>query len=526
MKNNIIILLLFVHSSLHAQNVGIGTNTPHTSAMLEVSSVNRGLLMPRMSTANRLAIAAPAEGLLVYDTDIRSGFLYTGQVWRDLAAGSSYWSLTGTNISNNNPGNVGIGIVAGSARLSVSGTTAFFRNSSPSGYIRPMGDTLVLNARAGNAVPAPGTAGGDLLLQYSTSILERVGNVGIGMAHPADKLTVAGDLSLYHSDERFASFKKTGEKDLSINATEGLVFPPPGTSSGNLLLQYSSSVLTRPGNVGIGIASPEGKLHIGSGGATNFIIGNSFTSGGSTALYMGTSASSNGYTYLQGVRSAGAAGGYGVLALNPNGGNLGVGTTSPIEKLHINGGNLVVDNAAPFMYLRANGLTAGYLNASGNNIGLTTTASNNTGVLYLGAKGQGIVSIEPNGQFSVNTGNPGAFRVHPDGRVTVGPKAASGYWFAVGGSMICEELKVQLINNWPDYVFKDDYKLRTLDDLRKYISENNHLPGIPAAAEVEKNGIDVGDMQKRLMEKVEELTLYVLQLQNEIRSLKGTVNNN
>ncbi|MBC7937045.1 MAG: hypothetical protein H7Y86_16980 [Rhizobacter sp.] len=104
--------------------------------------------------------------------------------------------------------------------------------------------------------------------------------------------------------------------------------------------------------------------------------------------------------------------------------------------------------------------------------------------------------------------------------VASGANIPTGYLFAVDGKMISEELKVQLSGNWPDYVFKDDYKLKSFDQLRAFIKEKNHLPNIPPAAEVEKNGIEVGDMQKRMVEKIEELTLYILELENRLKKLE------
>ena len=87
--------------------------------------------------------------------------------------------------------------------------------------------------------------------------------------------------------------------------------------------------------------------------------------------------------------------------------------------------------------------------------------------------------------------------------------------------MICEEVKVSLKGNWPDYVFDTKYKLPSLFEVEKYIKENKHLPNIPAASEIEANGMEVGDMQKKMMEKIEELTLYVIQLKKELDTLKA-----
>jgi hypothetical protein len=75
------------------------------------------------------------------------------------------------------------------------------------------------------------------------------------------------------------------------------------------------------------------------------------------------------------------------------------------------------------------------------------------------------------------------------------------------------------------YVFDDDYSVMPLPKLAEYIRDNKHLPGIPAAAEAEKNGIELGDMNKKLLEKTEELYLYILQQQKEIDELKMMVKN-
>jgi hypothetical protein len=97
---------------------------------------------------------------------------------------------------------------------------------------------------------------------------------------------------------------------------------------------------------------------------------------------------------------------------------------------------------------------------------------------------------------------------------------ADAYKLAVTGKIICEELKVELSGTWPDYVFANDYKRPTLYDLESYIKQNKHLPNIPSAATIEKEGMEVGDMQKRMMEKIEELTLYIIELKKEIDELK------
>jgi hypothetical protein len=100
---------------------------------------------------------------------------------------------------------------------------------------------------------------------------------------------------------------------------------------------------------------------------------------------------------------------------------------------------------------------------------------------------------------------------------------AAGYKVNVGGKIIAEELRVSLRANWPEYVFEKNYTLPSFEALEKYIQTNKHLPNIPSATEVEKNGIAVGEMQTKLMEKVEELTLYMLQLKKENDALKLSI---
>src|ERR1700733_6044094 len=99
-----IFIICVVQVQLVAQSVGINTATPHPSAMLDISSTNKGLLMPRMTSAQRNAIATPAEGLKVYDTDTKTFWYYNGTGWIQTATGSpvNFWTLNGTNIFNNN----------------------------------------------------------------------------------------------------------------------------------------------------------------------------------------------------------------------------------------------------------------------------------------------------------------------------------------------------------------------------------------------------------------------------------------
>jgi hypothetical protein len=102
--------------------------------------------------------------------------------------------------------------------------------------------------------------------------------------------------------------------------------------------------------------------------------------------------------------------------------------------------------------------------------------------------------------------------INATGQVMIGTiTAATGYKLSVNGKVACEEVLVELDGNWPDYVFAEDYDLMSLSELENSIKTNNHLPGLPSATEVEQNGFELADMQKRVLQKVEELTLYTIE---------------
>lgn len=110
-----------------------------------------------------------------------------------------------------------------------------------------------------------------------------------------------------------------------------------------------------------------------------------------------------------------------------------------------------------------------------------------------------------------------------DGNVSIGTTDPKGYKLAVAGNMIAESIKVKLQGAWPDYVFHDQYMLPSLNQVENFIKLNKHLPEIPSEAEIQKNGQDLGEMNSKLLKKVEELTLYLINQQKEIEVLKQKV---
>ena len=103
------------------------------------------------------------------------------------------------------------------------------------------------------------------------------------------------------------------------------------------------------------------------------------------------------------------------------------------------------------------------------------------------------------------------------------PPASSSYKLWVDGGIAAREVKVT-IQNFPDYVFNENYPLTTINELEKYILKEKHLPGIPSSDDVKKNeGFEIGIMQTKLLEKIEEQTLYIISLQKQLNELRKKI---
>ncbi len=103
--------------------------------------------------------------------------------------------------------------------------------------------------------------------------------------------------------------------------------------------------------------------------------------------------------------------------------------------------------------------------------------------------------------------------------VGIGTTSTGSHKLAVEGSIGAREVRVEP-EGWSDFVFEDDYKLRTLEEVEVYLSVNKHLPEIPSAKEVTENGINLGDMNAKLLQKIEELTLYMIAMNKRMKQLE------
>ncbi len=157
----------------------------------------------------------------------------------------------------------------------------------------------------------------------------------------------------------------------------------------------------------------------------------------------------------------------------------------------------------------------------GGNVGLCI-ANDNTDKWFIGMDGnQKHTTDLLIGGFDNLSGGYSSFMViKQNGNVGIGTGETHSYKLAVNGAILTEEVTVKVSENWPDYVFHNDYELLSLDNLKSFINSNGHLPGIPSTEEVMADGIKLGEMNKLLLLKIEELTLYIIKQDARINEIR------
>jgi len=131
------------------------------------------------------------------------------------------------------------------------------------------------------------------------------------------------------------------------------------------------------------------------------------------------------------------------------------------------------------------------------------------------------LQLGENGQVGINTGDFfDGHDLYVDGSIYIKDDGEEDHSLYIEGSAIGEEIFVKLKDNWPDYVFDENYELMPLSQLEFFIEENGHLPNLPKAEDVHDNGLALGETERVLTEKVEELTLYIIELKKEIDTLR------
>jgi hypothetical protein len=294
-------------------------------------------------------------------------------------------------------------------------------------------------------------------------------------------------------------------------------------------------------NVGIGF----GALNVNVGGSNTAIgyqsllsntTGSFNTANGHTSLFSNTTGgtnTANGWRtlYYNITGQSNTASGAGALSFNTSGSfNTAIGNAA---LTYNTSGDFNTANGDRSLFNNSNGLnnTASgretlYTNISGNdNTAFGESAGRSSlgsGNIYIGRRA-GALETGSNKLYIGNNDNRAIlYGDISTGQVLLGKPDATGYSFKgsrtlnVLGGILADSVRVALSGNWADYVFTEDYQLLAPDALKAFIKTHKHLPGIPTQQQVEKDGIHLAEMNIKLLEKIEELTLYMLKQQDEL----------
>lgn len=251
---------------------------------------------------------------------------------------------------------------------------------------------------------------------------------------------------------------------------------------------FGTSPVYTTSNVGIGLTNPVTKLHL---------LGNSILNGN---VQIGSISIPTGYRL--------AVDGNIMLSRNPDGGWGGIRSNILTGVLEFN----ILDGPTIELY--------------GKNYPATSYDSRAGTIRFIsrGSAGEGIsfMNYDP-----LTTTWRRTMTVTNDNKVYLGDVKPSGnfadYRLGIDGTLVAKRCVIQ-ITDWADFVFKPDYVLKPLSEVESYISENHHLPDVPAEDIVLKNGMDVSEINKLLLQKIEELTLYVIELKKENELIKAKLN--
>ncbi len=488
--------------------LGLGTTTPDVNAIADFNSATKGLLLPRLSNFTPLANAP--DGMIAYNTN--DDFLYIRK--------SGAWEKV-TDNTNNNPFSlpyIGSGATvsdllkvtntsSGRAIQGISNAGEGIYGTSTSG----VGIFGISNSGyGGQFISSSGTAG-----YFSTSgpvnLVTTGGSVGINTTSPNASyvLDINGRSRLRHNGNTAGMwFNKVNNTEAAFH---GMV---NDSTIGWFGTYWGLGFDVKNALLGVGLTDPHSPITL------NNSVGNKIALWGQNAnshYGLGIAGSTlQMYVPDNTARFSfghGASNNFTEIGRLEADGQFLLGITSSNfwhHHKHIGSNSMILENTNTHSVNETNKLwfkTGGRFNGGIQTIA-TSVAEARLGFFTNSFTTESLIermSITDSGDVLIGTTDE---------------TKGDGYKLRVNGKAICTELKVQLQSAWPDYVFSKDYKLKPLSEVEKFIQQNKHLPNIPAAADLEKSGIEVGEMQRKMMEKIEELTLYIIELKKENEGIK------
>lgn len=424
--------------------------------------------------------------------------------------GFSSWDISGNNISNNNSGivqiNTGLKLPQLTSETPVSTTVQKVLS------VDNLGNVILGNT------PTPVGGGGESNWTLSGNAINNnnagIVNINNGLNAKNGIKIETGKLTLSQLTSNSTASKPTG-KVLSVDNLGNLILVRDSIATGN-----------NTGGVPIIPSTEPSAWAVNDNNISNKNSGNVYISNGLVLSKLNSDAPTS--ITSQKVLSVDASGQV-ILVNTPTqtGGGGGIGNS--LWKNNDNGIGIVNNNTGG-IFINSNednksGLQLSRLKSS-------SPAGNAYGKVLSVDDSGNIILVTDGGSNVENSWNNIDGRLHNanNGKVVIGTGINSypdGYSLFVKGGILTERVRVALANSerWADYVFKADYKLMKLKDVEKFIKYNGHLPNVPSAEEMAQKGLDVAETSAKLMEKIEELTLYLIEANKKIEELDKKVKN-
>lgn len=382
------------------------------------------------------------------------------------------WTISGTNIYNSNTGSVGIGVTSflGSEKFRVVGD------------INLGGSQYISKAINSNAIPVYGSGLSNTLQNYYT--INGAATFNMNYNYALDNL-----LFIQGFGQAIGGYQSGGTRNqLYMNNVHYT------STTNNTWSAATNQIVATGGTTADKLINTYIQSQFVSAAVTNYYD-----------LYLEASVSSEPTNHWAIWQEDGNAKSY--VA-----GKVGFGTTTPTASLHIKGGTAAA-NTAPLKFTSGVLLTtteAGAIEYDGTHLYFTAANAGTRYQLDQQGGGTNFWTLSGTNIYTNTTGNVG-----------IGTNAPGPYKLAVEGTIGARKVKVTQANPWADYVFEAGYQLPSLKEVETYIQQYKHLPEVPSAQEVNKDGLDLGDNQAVLLKKIEELTLYVIDINKKLEKLSA-----